>query len=1292
MLSSALLAAIVGETWAADAPGTFDAEVQEILDLRRAGKFAEAAARALQAATTFEEARGVGCWEAVDARRLAEDLQRIAALPEEVRADLADAERWMKEAEDLTDAGSFLRAEPHLRNALAVRQRHLGEKHRDTATSLAKLASCLLWLEKHDESGDLAERALALRRELLGEEHLETASSYAVLGLRLQVLGRYREAAAFFEKQLDVNRRLRGDEHPGTGKAYVNVAVNLKRLGRHAEAEPLFRKSLEIHTRHVGEEHDDTMACLAHLGVVLQEQGKNAQAEPLLRRALRFAREKLGAEQLQTAYTCQNLAACLIDQGKLEESEGLLREAVAILEKVLGKENSRTRVFADSLAINLRLQGKHADAEELARDLVERSIRASGPDHPDAAAPLTTLAGILDEQDRYAEAEPLHRRSVELLRRQSGEDDPSVRGSLLGLAWNLCYQGRETEAEPILRRILDVETQLSGESSPRTFSPAKALARALYESGRHDEAAGVLRRLLDAQLRIDPQDPTTVKPLNDLAANLVKQDRYAESAVLLEQAIQTHAARLPAVHPVAATLRMNLAGSLYAQGRFEAAGAQAERAIEILKSVSGGLHPEMTRSYTLLAATSEARGDLEGARRSLELAVRCFELGRGRVSHEGLGRVAFAAKASPHEAFSAHWARAGKPRKAWEYLETSLARGLLDAFASRAAGEDQWTRGRELNAKVARVEERIAAAAAAGGGSEALTALERERDALLAELAEVVDAAVKRHGAPSGQVFPLARVQAALAPDEALIAWLDRRPRGDAPIAAEAHFGFVLRREGEPACVALLGSGADGAWSQDDEELPRRFRELVARPPGPKRELKEVADLARRLHRQRLMPLAPLLAAHSGLPAAAKLVVVPAGRMAGIPIEALFPDGGALEVSYSPSGTLFASFVEETRRGEALREAPPRSMLVLGDPEYPAATPDPATAPLPEGGALVTAVVTGSNAARSGVLAGDVLLSYAEEKIDGPDGLRAALAKASGASEVALRVWRGGKAVDLAVPRGRLGVQLDARPAPAALRARREVDSLLARGPTFVPLPGTRREAQAVAAIFRSSHEGAGLALLLGSGASEGALEGLRASGKLPTFGYLHFAAHAAVDDREPMRSALILSRGGEPETGAVGLAGELAFDGRLDASAVLRSWKLDAELVALSACGTALGRPSGGEGHLGFSQVLFLAGARSVLLSLWEVPDTATSLLMARFYHNLFVERRTKAAALREAKDWLRGLSQEELAEAVKDLESAEPLRGLKRRPQAARPSPPSERRYEDPFYWAGFVLIGAR
>jgi CHAT domain-containing protein len=77
---------------------------------------------------------------------------------------------------------------------------------------------------------------------------------------------------------------------------------------------------------------------------------------------------------------------------------------------------------------------------------------------------------------------------------------------------------------------------------------------------------------------------------------------------------------------------------------------------------------------------------------------------------------------------------------------------------------------------------------------------------------------------------------------------------------------------------------------------------------------------------------------------------------------------------------------------------------------------------------------------------------------------------------------------------------------------------------------------------------------------------------------------------------------------------------------------RLNAELVVLSACETAGGKMSRGEGIVGLTSAFLFAGSRSVVASLWNVNDESTSLFMKSFYTSL-KNGRSKADALREAR-----------------------------------------------------------
>ncbi len=121
---------------------------------------------------------------------------------------------------------------------------------------------------------------------------------------------------------------------------------------------------------------------------------------------------------------------------------------------------------------------------------------------------------------------------------------------------------------------------------------------------------------------------------------------------------------------------------------------------------------------------------------------------------------------------------------------------------------------------------------------------------------------------------------------------------------------------------------------------------------------------------------------------------------------------------------------------------------------------------------------------------------------------------------------------------------------------------------------------------------------------------------------FLHFALHVELNESSPMQSALLFSNG-IGETGTE--------DGRLETWEIFEELRIDADLVVLSACESALGKLQAGEGLIGLSRAFQFAGGRTVLASLWRVADQGTSQLMVEFYRRLR-EGAEKHEALRRA------------------------------------------------------------
>jgi tetratricopeptide (TPR) repeat protein len=959
----------------------------------------------------------------------------------------------------------------------------------------------------------------------------------------------------------------------------------------------------------------------------------------------------LGEEHPDTANSYNNLAFNLNAQGRYKEAQESYQKALAIFRKVLGEEHPYTAGSYNNVALNLNAQGRYKEAEESFQKALAIRRKVLGEEHPDTAASHNNVAVNLDAQGRYKEAQEGYQKALDIRRKMLGEEHPDTAQSYNNVAVNLNAQGRYQEAEEGLRKALEIRRKVLGE-----------------------------------------EHPVTAHSYNNVAANLNAQGRYKEAEEGYQKALDIQRKVLGEEHPDTARSYNNVAFNLKAQGRHKEAEEGYQKALDIYRKVLGEEHPVTAGSYHNVASNLNAQGRYQEAEELYVGAARAFLSARLQISASGLGRTTKTSEQSPLPRLACVLARNGKTEQAWQRYEESLSRGTWDDLAARLRRPPaERARQAELIARLDRLDQRLEQALAV---KEDTPQQKKAREQLLGQRrqAQEVLGAFARHleeayGPAAGQVFDLPRIQAALDKDMALLGWLDLPPAG--PKAADAngeHWAFLLRSSGPPLCLRLKGSGPGGAWTEDDSELPSRLGDSLLERRG------DWQRLAGRLREQRLGPLREHLGAQGKLPAVRQLVVLPSPALAGVPLEVLLKD---LTISYALSGTLHTHLKTQP----AVKGA---GLLALGDPIFETAKPAVKDKPLPPGGVLLTRVPPGSNAAQSHLRPDDVLLKYGDRDLTTAKDLQEAIAAADGKADIIVQVWQDGKVFSRQVRPGKLGVVVASEPAPKALAERDRLDRRLrsrSGDDGWQPLPGTRVEVESLRRLFAAEPKPL---VLLDSEASEQKLDALATAGELGKYRYVHLATHGEVDNSRALRSAIILSRDDLPDRQEQLLAGKPIYDGRLTAEEMLRSWNLEAELVTLSACQTALGKYERGEGFVGFAQALILCGSRSVCLSLWQVDDTATALLMERFYQNLLGKRKglagsmAKAEALREAKQWLRSLTREEaLAQAAALSEGVVRAAGARPLPRPVKPLSVSsgqkaDRPYAHPNYWAAFILIG--
>jgi tetratricopeptide (TPR) repeat protein len=1175
--------------------------------------------------------------------------------------------------------------------------------------------------ERWEQAVAKAEQLAALRLQAHGPKHFETVNTqWRLKTLRQVVLmskedraayrsalemsaqaaslharGRYAQAQPLYEKALEIRRRLLGENYPATAASYNNVGVNLHHLGNYVQAQSLNEKALEINRRLLSDNHPDTAMSYNNVAFDLSAQHKYADAQVLDEKALEIRRRLLGDNHLHTAMSYNNLAHELNGQNRYAEAQPLHEKALDIYRRLLTEDDPTTALSYNNLAANLTAQGRYAQAQPVYEKALEILRRLLTDDHPRTATGYNNIAVNLDRQGKYAQAQPLHQKALEIRRRVLTDSHSVTASSYNNLAINLQFQGRFAEAQPLFEKSLEIKQRALGDDHPDTVLGYSNVATNLDEQRQYAQAQPLLEKVLEIRRRrLGENHLSTANSCNSLAVNLRHQSKYAQAQPLYEKALEIERRLLGEDHPDTARGYNNVAGNLNALGKYEQAQPLYERGLEIHRRLLTDSHPSTATSYDNIAGNLSAQGKYVEARDRWVDGVKALDRARLWVAFSGLERAGSLISMRP--SLAAVLARLGSPAEAWQRLEENLGRGLLDELAARQGqrlSPGERTRLRELITDLEGLDKLVEARPKdldQAARTKRLDELKHRRDLASIALGEFQTKLVQDHGALAGEVTGLSELQATLPGDAALVAWVDTGTHPNAADPDGEHWGVVVRSKGTPTWFPIAGTGKDGLWTNEDRGLANKVRTELRHRPGPRSA--KVGPVFEELRGLRITPLDKALGASAdGLPPARRLIVLPSRAMAGIPVEAILAADDTRIVSYAPSATVFKYLREQARPD---RHA---GLLALGDPDYERPNPSSEPKPLPDHGLLVNVVVPGSNAAKHGLKPGDVLLAYNGLALNKKEDLKVV---AEGDKPVVVDVWREGRSSRQDVANGNLGVVFDPRPAPEAISANRAIHKVLMAARSgneeFVPLPGTRYEVEAISGLFKADDRP--VEVLLGTAANEPELDRLASTAELKRFGYIHLATHGVIDEGVPMRSAVILTQTGLPDPLEQALKNKPVYDGRLLVREIQRGWDLKAELVTLSACETALGRDAGGEGFVGFTQALLMSGARSVCLSLWKVDDTATALLMRRFYANLLGRRdglsapMPKAEALREAKVWLRNLRQAEVLALTAEMSGGvERGTGATKHPAAEIPtSGDAEHPYAAAHFWAAFVLAG--
>lgn len=1049
----------------------------------------------------------------------------------------------------------------------------------------------------------------AFADELPEEQMLAQAQTAFDAAARLRTEGKYADALSSAERALALRESVLGSAHPGVATCLNLVGDLCIATGDYDRAKPLIERGLAIREATLGKKHPEVAESLVTLGEFYYAKGRYSRAVPLFDRALAIREATLGKNHPDVAAVLTHLAAVHRDVGAYSRAEPLLQRALAIYEATLGQGHPRFAGVLSNLGSVYYEQRLYDRAEPLLRRALAIRESALSKNHPDVASSLIKLAMLYREQALYDRAEPLFQRALAIQEEVLGKNHPDVEWTLNHFALFYDEQGLYGRAEPLYRRALAISESANRKDDPNVADVLNNLASLYLNQGVYGSAEPLLQRALviaeAAGNKIDLADV-----LSNLAALYVRQQLYSRAEPLFRRALAIYEGDPGIDRLKLANALNNMACSYMEQGAYGRAASLYRRALAIYEATFGKSHAYVTASLNNLALLYLRQGAYSRAEPLFQRVLAIYESTGGERHPDfvpvlnNLAQLRIAQNRLA-DALPFFW-------RALNLSERRLRLETLDFSESRLTDLLDYVHGDEQR----------------------LYSLLRRypSDARVQRLA--FTAALLFKGRSAEEAAEVSRtVFRRLKPDD--------------------HDTFERLRSlrTQLAQLSLDGPGqlSPAAYRQQLEELAKRGDalevELASRSAGI-REFRALPSPDEILNRvAAALPPDGVLVEFISYPDEA--VVPPPGKLAGNSLTqlcylalVLFPDGHTRAFDFGPAAPIDLAAMG-LRDALASRDAAYQgaaqalySLVVkpliplLGGAHRLFVAPDGQLSLVPFDALHDGQRVLAESFDFTYLTSGKELLPRIEDTppaqsvvvFADPDFGASSTTPSTTAAEAAPTSTRRSDALEQFFSTRRSALDDQALP----------------------PLPGTRKEAEAIKALLPQAQ------VLVGRDATKGALL------TIPTPGILHIATHGFfLEDasaREGTRSVVDLSsapqRPADPLLrSGLFLAGARApgpselshHEGALVTALELASLDLwGTQMVVLSACDTGKGDVKLGQGVYGLRRALMVAGAETVVTSLWKVEDEPTRELMERFYQNLLAGQ-GRTTALRGAMRTLR-------------------------------------------------------
>lgn len=490
-------------------------------------------------------------------------------------------------------------------------------------SSAHKLARPRMELELDLLKGELKKLELGVN-ELLTDPNVPKFHKSRIELLNLARLaglltGKHKNVEGYDQQILSIQKELLGADAPDYHLTRIRLANYLvDYTDKILEANTIYQESFHgVVESEITRKHEDYLEILNHLAIFYEETDDYVQANKFLDDALLAAREKYDNEDMAYGLELEKIASLQIKIGEYEKATDNVEEALEILDKM--KEDEARSYYAGALITQAKLlsiKGEFDDAEsnlyrsERIQSKTAPTLASTGLDQIDDKASLFINVG------RYADADKLLQESLKNKRVQFGPQSRHLNETLILASKLRLVKGDYTEAENFARQANNITTSIFGDQSTKVVPSMLALSEVLTTIGDFQKAERLLRKAIEIQTkRFGPEHVDVGKSISQLAlVNYYEGKPIQEVQQRFAQAEKIIGARLGSNNPTYAIILKNMAVANISAANYSLATQYLDDADRIWRSKIGKGNNINSATIKLL------RGDISYRQKRYSLA------------------------------------------------------------------------------------------------------------------------------------------------------------------------------------------------------------------------------------------------------------------------------------------------------------------------------------------------------------------------------------------------------------------------------------------------------------------------------------------------------------------------------------------------------------------------------------------------------------------------------------------------------------------------------------------------